>query len=169
MDDKNRDSQKQSLGHLLAKVSRLVGARMRTKLEAIGLHHAQGMILFHLWKNEGMAQNRLAQALHITPPTTTSTLQRMEREGWIERRRDKADQRVVRVYLTDKAKALRREIRLSFQELDRELTSVLSMDERNNLTDSLGKVYAYLSRTMRSADPSCRRQGDRRDDEKENR
>ena len=141
------NSQKLTLGHLLAKVSRLVGGRLRTKLDEIGLPHAQGMILFHLWQKDGIAQNVLSRALHITPPTATSTLQRMERDGWIRRCRDAADQRVVLVHLTEKACALRREARSIFMTLDTELTSVLTDKERTILMASLLKVQHYLSHT----------------------
>ena len=145
MTDSQQNPHKLTLGHLLANVSRLVGGRMRTRLQEFGLYHAQGMILFHLWREDGMAQNVLAQALNITPPTATNTLQRMERNGWIRRRRDKTDQRIVRVYLTNKARALRQEVRNTFQELDRELTAVLSENELNILVASLLKVRQHLT------------------------
>lgn len=136
---------KLTLGHLLAGVSRLVGARVRENLEEIGLPHAHGMILFHLWHQDGMAQNALARVLHITPPTATSTLQRMERDGWIERLRDESDQRIVRVYLTKKAGLVRARARNVFKELDRELASVMTDTERQTLVDSLLKVQSHLS------------------------
>lgn len=161
--------QKLTLGHLLAKVSRLVGGRMRVRLEEIGLHHAQGMILFHLWREDGMAQNVLAQALHITPPTASNTLQRMERDGWIQRRRDPTDQRVVRVYLTGRAKALREEARSTFRELDRELTAVLSEKERQILMASLLKVHHHLSQALEGPDPAGLRPASPCDEKKENR
>lgn len=143
-----------TLGHLLANVSRLVGSRMRMMLEEIGLQHAQAMVLFHLWQENGIAQNVLAQALHITPPTATSTLQRMERDGWVQRRRDTVDQRIVRVYLTKKAMSLRKEARDTFQELDKELTAVLSANERRTLLASLSKVRCYLLQSAETPDRS---------------
>jgi DNA-binding MarR family transcriptional regulator len=164
-----QNTQKPTLGHLLGKVCRLVGGRMRMKLEGIGLHHAQGMILFHLWHKDGTAQNVLAQALHITPPTATNTLQRMERDGWIERRRDAADQRVVRVYLTEKARALRAEARTTFRELDRELASMLTDNERDILMTSLLKVHRHLSRSVESSELSGPGQANLCDEEMENR
>ena len=103
MVDMQEDLRKFTLGHLLAQVCRLVGRRRRMKLKTIGLHHAQGMILFQLWQEDGIPQSMLAKALHIRPPTATSTLRRMERDGWIDRRRGESDRRVVRVYLTEKA------------------------------------------------------------------
>jgi len=167
MDDSKQDPRKLTLGHLLAKVSRLVGGRMRMKLEGIGMRHAQGMILSYLWQKDGIAQNALAQALNITPPTATNTLQRMERDGWIERRRDVTDQRVVRVYLTGKADALRAEALAIFRELDRELAAVLTHSERSILMASLLKVHHHLSQSIEASDLSCLRQGNSRDGEDE--
>lgn len=145
MDDTQTGCQQLSLGHLLAQVARLVGARMRTKVEGIGLHRAQVLVLFQLWHDDGMAQSALAQILRITPATATSTLQRMERDGWIERRRDLQDQRVVRVYLTPKARALQSEVRASMEELDAELTAALSREESRVLGESLLKVRERLT------------------------
>jgi DNA-binding MarR family transcriptional regulator len=154
MKNSQQNPQKTTLGHLLANVSRLVGGRMRMRLQEFGLYHAQGMILFHLWRENGVAQNVLAQALNITPPTATNTLQRMERNGWVRRRRDKTDQRIVRVFLTEKAGALHEEVRNTFRELDQELTAVLSENERNILVASLLKVRHHLSLTSQMPDRS---------------
>jgi len=137
-----------TLAHLLAQVSRLIGRRRQMKLESIGLHHAQGMILSRLWHDDGMSQRELAQTLQIAPPTASNTLQRMERAGWVERRRDAADQRMVRVYLTDKAKGLREEVRASFLELDREMGSALTEGEQETLRQSLWKVRRYLAAAL---------------------
>jgi len=167
--DSQHNPQKLTLGHLLANVSRLVGGRMRMRLQEFGLYHAQGMILFHLWRKDGMAQNVLAQALNITPPTATNTLQRMERNGWIRRHRDATDQRIVRVYLTERASALREEVRNTFRDLDRELTAVLSENERNILVASLLKVHHYLSQAIQVPDRSNHRQPSPGDEGKENR
>ena len=168
MTDSRHDPRNLTLGHLLAKVSRLVGGRMRMKLEGIGLRHAQGMILYQLWHRDGIAQNVLAQALHITAPTATNTLQRMERNGWIKRRRDAKDQRIVLVYLTEKAKALRAVARASFRELDKELNSMLTDDEHKTLMALLLKVHGHLSRNPSDSDQSCHGQGSPGDREKGN-
>jgi DNA-binding MarR family transcriptional regulator len=150
----NQETRKPTLGRLLAGVGRLIGGRMRTKLEGIGLNHAQVLILSHLWHEDGQAQNALAQALHITPPTATSTLQRMERDGWIKRRRDATDQRVVRVFLTRKADAFRAQALATFRELDQELTEFLTEKERSVLMATLLKVHRHLTRSTEAPHPS---------------
>ena len=170
MVDTQEDPRKFTLGHLLGQVCRLVGRRRRLMLENIGLHHAQGMILFQLWQEDGLSQSLLAQALHIRPPTATSTLRRMERDGWVDRRRGEADRRVVRVYLTEKARKLRREARASFRELDREMTSLLSAQEYEILTRALGKVHRYLSdAAIPESDRSCLKQAASRGGEEKGR
>ena len=139
------DLKKFTLAQLLAHVCRLVGHRRRMKMESIGLHYAQGLILFKLWQQDGISQSELAQALHITSPTATNTLKRMQRDGWVDRRRDESDQRIVRVYLTEKAQTLRAEARASFRELDHEMTSILTEKEHQTLRKSLLKVHRYLT------------------------
>jgi MarR family transcriptional regulator, organic hydroperoxide resistance regulator len=156
MVDSKEDSRKLTLGHLLAQVCRLVGSRRRMKLESIGLHHAQGLILFQLWQEDGISQSVLAQALHITPPTATNTLKRMERDGWVKRRRGESDQRIVRVYLTEKSRRLRQEARASFRELDGEMTSMLTEQECEELRVALLKVRRYLAKLSAAGDDwSC--------------
>ena len=170
MVSENEDSSKIAIGHLLGQVCRLVGSRRRMKLESIGLHHAQGMILFQLWQKDGISQRVLAQALHITPPTATNTLKRMERDGWIKRRRKESDQRIVRVYLTEKAKRLRREARESFKEFDVEMTSMLTEQESQTLREALLKVRSYLSRqSAPGSDGFCSGEAGIRDCERKNR
>ncbi len=143
-----------TLGQLLGHVSRLVSRRRRMKLASIGLHHAQGMILSQLWHDDGLSQLELARALSIRPPTATKTLQRMERDGWIVRRRDETDQRIVRVYMTEKARSLHEELRDLFRALDRELAPALTARERESLRQLLLKVHQYLSATAEGG-PGC--------------
>ncbi|WP_319406384.1 MarR family transcriptional regulator [uncultured Desulfosarcina sp.] len=144
MKNTKEDVRTPAIGYLLAQVCRLVGSRRRAKLEGIGLRHAQGLILFRLWQEDGISQRVLARALHITPPTASNTLQRMERDGWIERCRDATDQRIVRVFLTVKSKKLREEAHASFKELDNEMTSMMTRQEQETLRQSLLKVRGYL-------------------------
>ena len=63
-------------------------------------HPGQAFCLKVLTERDGMSQRELARVLHLSPPTVTSMLQRMEKAGTIERRPDAADQRVTRVHLT---------------------------------------------------------------------
>ena len=134
-----------TLGQLLLQVCRLTGDRLRVKMEEIGLHKGQGFVLFHLWHHDGIAQNVIAHALHVSPATVTNTLKRMERDGWITRERDPEDQRIVRVRLTEKAREVREEARNAFRDLEKGVTSVLTKDERRILQELLVKLHEHLA------------------------
>ena len=145
MKERKHDPRKLTLGQLLSQVCRLTGDRLRVKMEEIGLHKGQGFILFHLWHHDGIPQNVIAHGLHLSPATVTSMLQRMERDGWITRERDTEDQRIVRVHLTENANALHEEVRASFRDLEKEVTSVLTKDEREMLRELLVKLHEHLA------------------------
>ena len=135
---------RETVGLLLSRVCRLARSRLRVKMEAIGLHRGQGFVLSYLWHNDGIPSAEIARALRISPATVTNMVKRMERGGWIERRPDPNDQRVVRIHLTDKALSLKEEVRGSFRELEEEITDVLTEEEEETLRAVLAKVHSRL-------------------------
>ena len=142
--DRARDGRTEdamTVGQLMTQVCRMTGERMRVHMEKLGLHRGQGFALIHLWHNDGVSQRDLAKAKHVSPASVTNMLQRMERDGWIERRRDEADQRVVRVFLTEKAKGLRAKARSVFREMEEEFGSIFSDAERETLKRLLLKLH----------------------------
>jgi DNA-binding MarR family transcriptional regulator len=139
-----REPEEQTVGQLLMQVCRLTGDRMRVKMEEIGLHRAQGFALFFLGHNEGAPQTEIAKAFHLSAASVTSMLQRMERDGWVVRKTDPDDQRVLRVYLTEKARLLHQDAHADFLELEREVTAVLTPKEQRELHALLAKVHAKL-------------------------
>ena len=88
-----------------------------------------------------MPQRDLARSMHISPASVTNMLQRMERDGWIERKRDDADQRVVRVFAADKAKKMRVEAKQVFRDIEDELNSVYTPEEQATLKQLLMKLH----------------------------
>jgi DNA-binding MarR family transcriptional regulator len=133
-----------TIGQLLTQVCRLTAYQVRLKMERVGLHRAQGPALFFLQHHEGASQNQIARAFHLTAASVTNMLQRMERDGWVVRRPDGEDQRITRVYPTEKAKALHEEARASFRELDEEIVGALEVPEQAVFRQLLAKVHARL-------------------------
>lgn len=52
--------------------------------------------------------SQVAKKLHLTPGTMTSMTDRLIQKGYVERRRDADDRRVIRLYLTRKGRVLYR-------------------------------------------------------------
>jgi DNA-binding MarR family transcriptional regulator len=122
-----------TLDFLLAQVSHLHFTRLRQLLENLGLYRGQPLVLRELWEQEGRTHTELAAALQVTPATMTKTLQRMEKQGFLQRRPDPTDQRVSRVYLTESGRAVQREVENVFQTIERETFRGLSQQELDTL------------------------------------
>ena len=67
-------------------------------------------LLHLLGTQEGLSQKEIAQKLGIKPPTVNVSIQRMEKGGYVYRQADLKDQRVTRIYLTDKGKEIEEKI-----------------------------------------------------------
>ncbi len=145
MNTKRESAQEMTVAQLLAQACRMTGHRVRSHMKEIGLHRGQGFALVHLLHSEGLSQRDLARAMHISPASVTNMLQRMERDGWIDRRRDANDQRLVRVYASEKGRRLRVEARRAFQEMEDELSSIYTEDEQVALKNLLIKLYEHFA------------------------
>jgi MarR family transcriptional regulator, organic hydroperoxide resistance regulator len=72
-----------------------------------GLTFAQAAVMSRLWRQDGLTQSQLQEQVGVDASTMTGLVQRMTGQGLVRRRRDHADGRVVRVYLTPRGRALR--------------------------------------------------------------
>jgi MarR family transcriptional regulator for hemolysin len=63
-----------------------------------------------LWSQDGMSQAELSRVVAIEPPTMVRTVDRMVRDGLVQRRPDPTDGRISRIYLTKRGRALRDEL-----------------------------------------------------------
>jgi MarR family transcriptional regulator for hemolysin len=138
-----------SFGFLVHDVARLFGRRFnQSALLFLGLTRAQCKVLGYLARNEGINQAGLADLLEIKPMTLVRQIDRMEEDGWIERRPDPGDRRARRLVLTEKA----RPILARILELSTEVRNVafagVSEAEGRQLIDLLGRVHGNLSQRV---------------------
>ncbi len=75
-------------------------------LEPLGLTYPQYLVMVALWEAEGQSVSELGEHLFLESNTLTPLLKRLEVAGLITRARDKADERQVRVSLTEKGRRL---------------------------------------------------------------
>jgi DNA-binding MarR family transcriptional regulator len=93
------------LRHLLGK-SRIQSC-VSTAAEGPRPHVPQFVAMVLLWEEDGQTVEELGQKLFLQSNTLTSMLKRLETLGYIERRRDSADERQVRINLTEAGGMLR--------------------------------------------------------------
>lgn len=79
-------------------------------LDPVGLTYPQYIVLVALWEADDVTVGALCRALGLDTSTVTPLLKRMEAAGLVARRRDRHDERQVRVRLTGKGRALQDDV-----------------------------------------------------------
>jgi len=78
-------------------------------LDRLGLTYPQYLVILALDTRDGQAVSELGEQLFLESNTLTPLIKRLEAAGMVTRRRDSADERVVRVSLTDRGRDVARE------------------------------------------------------------
>lgn len=87
---------------------------------------AQAGVLFILGRKDGALIGEVADALDLVPSAMTGLATRMERAGFIRRKRDDQDSRALRLYLTPAGRDARRHASVRAQALNARLTEGFS-------------------------------------------
>lgn len=94
-----------SLPRLFGVAGRMLGAVGARLAGKHGLSPGGFFLLRTLLVEDGLSSGEVARRCWMTPATTTSLVDTLERDGYVRRKRDGADRRVVRLHLTDTGRA----------------------------------------------------------------
>ena len=94
-----------SAGYLVNHVARLFATGLQDRIAPLGITIGQFPILLELWSKDGVTQRDLLAKLALEQATLANTLNRMERDHLIMRKKHPSDARSQQIWLTDKAKA----------------------------------------------------------------
>jgi DNA-binding MarR family transcriptional regulator len=76
-------------------------------LDKLHMTYPQYLVMVLLWEHDGQTVGELGERLFLESNTLTPLLKRLETLGYIKRNRDPADERQVRVRLTESGRTLR--------------------------------------------------------------
>jgi len=96
-----------SAGYLVNHVARIFAVGLQKRIAPLGLTIGQFPILLELWVKDGVTQRDLLDKLALEQATLANTLNRMERDHLIVRKKNPADGRSQQIWLTEKGKAPR--------------------------------------------------------------
>jgi DNA-binding MarR family transcriptional regulator len=115
---------------MLAKAYQRAHGHFRKTLEPFGLTNIQHAVLEGLWYEDGQTATELGQLLVLDKATLSGVLARMDESGWIERRSDRSDGRVTRVFSSSRANAVKDQLIAAREAADREILSRYNLEER---------------------------------------
>ena len=95
---------KSSILTMFMRIDRCFMAKCFGQMQELGIYPGQIPVLGLLSYRDGLSQREIAEKLHIKPPTVNVTVQRLEKAGFLYRKADEKDQRISRIYLTEKGK-----------------------------------------------------------------
>ena len=115
---------------LLAKSYQKAHTLFKKKLSPFGLTPVQHLIFEILWEEKILSPAEISEKTVMDSATLSGVLDRMSEAGLVKKDENPEDRRSIRVSLTPKAKGLWEQMEELRQEVNEELTGVLSLEER---------------------------------------
>lgn len=134
-----------SLPYLLSDSARLLRRAFDARVRTLGMTSRQARLLLILHVTEGENQGYYAELLEVEPISLTRMVDRMEEAGLIERRRDPADRRAWRLFLTDRSRCVIDQVRDSLTGLEDEMLAGLEPQQREALGQMLESIRENFS------------------------
>ncbi|AET57216.1 MarR family winged helix-turn-helix transcriptional regulator [Paenibacillus terrae] len=140
MNDKVDCDIRQSLDRISSQMRRDYSESLRE----LNLYVGQDNLLYRLWLGDGITQMQICEHLNCEPPTVTNMVKSLEQNGFIYRKRDEQDARVMRIFLTDKGKELEEPVDIKWRQQQNKLLQSILPEERVLLRQLLKQLENNL-------------------------
>jgi MarR family transcriptional regulator, transcriptional regulator for hemolysin len=128
-------------------VARMLKTYADQRSRQFGISRAQWGVLCRLDRSEGLKQSELAELLDLQPISLTRLLDRLAKNGFIERRPDPNDRRANRLYLTPVARPLLEQL----AELGRDVMEDVLAGLDGNANEGLLRNLEVMKDNLRAA------------------
>jgi DNA-binding MarR family transcriptional regulator len=132
-----RDGQEQRMLELMERMWAFSADQMPA--EDSDLTMSQLRVIDFISKHIGCHLQEVADGLHLTPPTVSVAIKKLEEGGWLERRPDPDDGRAACVFLTKRSETAVRQAVAHQGTLRQLFFNALTEQEQNILLDLLEK------------------------------
>ena len=129
---------------LIKKAARLLEKKANQLLKPYHITHGYTYFLMELFEQDGLTQTALQRAIGVEQPTVVRTLDRMERDGLIERKPSPTDRRAFHIYLTDKGRDCEPMVKAAASELNQSLLQSVSTEEQTHIQSYLQQLIDNL-------------------------
>ena len=120
--------------------SRKIVSRYTPYLKPLGLTYTQYIVFMVLWEKESVNVGQLGELLDLDAGTLTPLLKRLEKEGYVTRRRSEEDERVTLVSITPKG--------MELKEMCKDIPGKLAEDGSPLSEQELKELYRLLYKFM---------------------
>lgn len=118
---------------------------IRTGENQCEVNPLQLFALFAIHDQKGITMRALASALQITPPSATSFANRLVKYGWIKRKKDEKNRKIVRLFTTKKGEKSLADHLQKKSNMMKEILSAIPGSDQKELLRILKTLYQHLS------------------------
>ena len=122
----------------------------QTIREKGGLYHRQAYLLHLVAENDGTNQKDLAEQMYIRPSSMTEMLMKLEDSGFITRKQDHQDQRVMRINLTEMGQREVEQLIAINDDFADSVFNILSEVEKEQMLTMIEKLCLHLGNSENS-------------------
>lgn len=137
----------------IRRIVRAVDLHSRHLVEEHGITAPQLAVLAEAGRLKGSSIGALARAVHLSQPTVSGVLDRLERRGFVRRQRSESDRRAVVVAVTEKGQRVLQESPSLLQDRFRQELARLEGWERHWLLSALERIAAMMDAERIKAAP----------------
>ncbi|MBT2288034.1 winged helix-turn-helix transcriptional regulator [Paenibacillus albidus] len=128
----------------LDRISSQMRRNYSESLRELNLYVGQDNLLYRLWLGDGVTQMQLCEHLKCEPPTVTNMVKSLEQNGFIYRKRDEQDARIMRIFLTDKGKELETPVEIKWRQQQEKLLQSISTEDRLTLRQLMQQMESNI-------------------------
>lgn len=129
----------------LQSAARLSRTALAARLMSHGFYAGQDQVMIALDHEDGQSPGQLAVRLGVRPPTVTKTINRLQSQGFLDKRASDSDARQAHVFLTDEGRAAIKAIEKSLRKTEKQALKGLDKKEQKTLSKLLGRIESNLS------------------------
>ena len=154
MEGRYRDS----VNMLLGKIAHMSYSMMFQEAKNLGIHPGQVPICGYLYHHDGCRQKEIGEALRIRPSTVSVSIERMEKNGLIVRKRDAMHPRIVKVYVTEKLRGCYRTFGEILEKNEKAIIHGFTEEEKEQLKVYLNRIFSNLEQESKKSGGCCRQE-----------
>jgi DNA-binding MarR family transcriptional regulator len=132
-------------GYLMSRMGMVAQKQFAERMDSLGLTPRMWGALNVLEAEGPITQHALGQSVGIDPSSMVSTIDELERQGLVERRRHPSDRRAHALHVTTLGKQTLRQGRELAKKAQADLLSPLSEDEREQLHELLLRLALHTA------------------------
>jgi DNA-binding MarR family transcriptional regulator len=130
------------IGFLLAQLGGQSSKRWSERLDRLGLEPREVMVFRFVALAEGRSQTEVARAIGLPASRIVALVDRLEEQGWVERRVSADDRRTHALHVTPAGQAMIEQIGAISAEHEADLARGLTAQEQATLLELLGRIAA---------------------------